>query len=99
MGIGQLQNRLSPQNFVQKCTMDKQKIYEILIQNLKFFFSKTIPQIPPEGGQNWPPQGQNQPPLLKIRQITLKTGTKQIPYNTLHNNDGFYYLPYQVRRG
>ena len=79
--------------------MDKKKIYEILIQNLQKKISKTLPPIPPEGGQNRPPLGQNQPPLLKIRQITLKTGTKQIPYNTLHNNDGFYYLPYQVRRG
>ena len=51
-----------PQNFVQKCTIDYKKIYEILNQNLKKFFSKTIPQNPPEGGQNWPPQGQNQPP-------------------------------------
>ena len=51
-----------PQNFVQKCTIDYKKIYEILNQNLKKIFSKTIPQNPPEGGQNWPPQGQNQPP-------------------------------------
>ena len=49
-------------NFVQKCTIDSKKVYEILIMNLKKFFSKTIPPIPPKAGQNWPPQGQNQPP-------------------------------------